>query len=230
VIPLHLPGEALSVMAVGAHPDDIEIGCGGTLLALTRSRDVFAHVVVLTGDETRRREAQTAADLFLNRAVSSRLDVFDLPDRLLPAHWEAAKEALVSVSTRPRPDLILCPRVEDAHQDHRVTAELVTQVWRDALVLQYEIPKWDGDLRPVTTYVPLDATTAHDKVDLLSRAFPSQLSKDWWDDETFVGLMRLRGLECRTRFAEGFVAAKTVLDVRQAPKDGPIDPSGGRLP
>ena len=213
MIPLQIPGQVLSVLAVGAHPDDIEIGCGGTLLALARSRSIAAHIVVLTGDETRRQEAQTAVDLFLDRAVSSRLDAFDLPDRLLPAYWEAAKEALVSVSAQARPDLILCPRLEDAHQDHRVTAELVTQVWRDAFVLHYEIPKWDGDLRPVNVYVPLDPTTAHDKVDRLSRAFASQRSKDWWDSETFLGLMRIRGLECRSRFAEGFSTNKTVLDV-----------------
>lgn len=123
------------------------------------------------------------------------------------------KETLEGVAASVQPHLILAPRPEDAHQDHRLLARLVTTVWRDALVLHYEIPKWDGDLQPVTHYVPLGEETAHRKVQLLHEVYQSQADRDWWDSETFLGLMRLRGVECRHQYAEGFVLAKAVLKI-----------------
>ena len=121
------------------------------------------------------------------------------------------KAALEELAQELRPDLILCPSRDDSHQDHRLVAELVPTAWRDALVLEYEIPKWDGDLGPVTHYVPVSAENARRKVDLLTASYPSQVDRDWWDDEMFLGLMRLRGVECRARYAEGFVIRKAVL-------------------
>ena len=112
-----------------------------------------------------------------------------------------------------RPDLILASRRDDAHQDHRLLAELTTTVWRDALVLHYEIPKWDGDMGPSPTMCPLDEKRAQEKVELLDECFPSQRGRDWWGSDTFLSLMRLRGIECRRSYAEGFVLSKAVVDL-----------------
>jgi LmbE family N-acetylglucosaminyl deacetylase len=112
------------------------------------------------------------------------------------------------------PDIVLAPRVDDAHQDHRLLGEVATQAFRDNLVLHYEIPKWDGDLGRANLYVPVPDDLARRKVELLNAHFPSQKHHDWWDDEMFLGLMRLRGMECRTRYAEAFSCSKAVLTVR----------------
>ena len=212
MIGLQLPGSDLSLLALGAHPDDIEIGCGGTLLSLCSQRRVSAHVAVMTGTAQRRHEAETAARAFLVDAATTSTFVHDLPDGRLPARWDDVKQALEALARSVQPDLILAPRADDAHQDHRLLGTMVTTVWRDSLVLHYEIPKWDGDLRPVTHYVPLHPDTAHRKIDLLDECFPSQTGRDWWDREMFVGLMRLRGVEVRQRYAEGFVASKVRMD------------------
>lgn len=211
MIPLRLPDGPLSIVCLGAHPDDIEIGCGGTLLALAGSCDVSATVVIPTGTAERHDEARKATGRFLT-GVPVDMHLLGLRDGHLPAHWDTVKELLEDVASRSAaPDLVLAPRRDDAHQDHRLVAELAPTVWRDALVLRYEIPKWDGDLRPVTHHVPLDTAVARRKVELLDESFPSQVGRDWWDAETFLGLMRLRGLECRHRYAEGFVVDKAVL-------------------
>jgi LmbE family N-acetylglucosaminyl deacetylase len=208
VIGLGLPAGELTVLCIGAHPDDIEIGCGGTLLALGAARPISAHCVVLTSTAERRAEAEEAAASFL---PGSTIDVFDLPDGRLPAHWSTVKNQLESVATSVTPHVIFAPRRDDAHQDHRLVAELATTVWRDSLVLHYEIPKWDGDFGQVTHYVPVPADLARRKVEQLDKSYPSQVVRDWWDEETFLGLMRLRGVECRNRYAEGFVVDKTTI-------------------
>jgi LmbE family N-acetylglucosaminyl deacetylase len=110
-------------------------------------------------------------------------------------------------------DVVFAPRLDDAHQDHRLIAELASTVWRDSLILHYEIPKWDGDLGKVGHYVSLEPEIAHRKVQLLHECFPSQVGRDWWDDETFNSLMRIRGVECRSRYAEGFLVSKAKLSV-----------------
>jgi LmbE family N-acetylglucosaminyl deacetylase len=212
VIALRPESGPLTVLAIGAHPDDVEIGCGGTLLAITSRRPVSAHVVVLTGSDQRRAEAEVAAAAFLAEAETWQLHTHTLPDGRLPAHWEDVKNHLEQVAAQVRPDVVLAPRLEDAHQDHRLLARMVTTVWRDSLVLHYEIPKWDGDLHPVTHYVPVDEATARRKCELLDQSYPSQRGRDWWGDETILGLMRMRGVECRARYAEGFVVRKAVLD------------------
>jgi LmbE family N-acetylglucosaminyl deacetylase len=212
VIGLRLPSSDLTLLAIGAHPDDIEIGCGGTLLKLAAARQLRAHVVVLTGTEARRAEAAGAAKLFL-AGSDLHMHSFDLPDGRLPAHWGEVKALLEDLASTVRPALILAPRLDDAHQDHRLLAELVPTVWRDALVLHYEIPKWDGDLGRVTHYMPLDGETARRKVELLHTSFPSQVHRDWWDAETYLGLLRLRGIECRAPYAEGFAVSKALIEV-----------------
>lgn len=209
---LGLPPGPLQVVAVGAHPDDVEIGCGGTLLALRGRPGVEVHTLVLTGSPERRLEAEDAATAFNGSGAGVAFGL--LPDSRLPGHWPAVKDFLEDAARlRPTPDLVLAPRRDDSHQDHRLLAELVPTVWRDSLVLHYEIPKWDGDLGRVTHYVPLDADLARRKAELLTKVYPSQVGRDWWDDETFLALLRLRGVECRAPYAEGFVVQKARLDL-----------------
>jgi LmbE family N-acetylglucosaminyl deacetylase len=199
------------LVAVGAHPDDIEIACGGTLLRLAATvPELTAEFVIATGSPERLAEARAATELFLPGCrVTVRTG--DLPDGRLPAHWDAVKELLEASARAGRADLVLTPSPQDAHQDHRLLAELATTVWRDHLVLRYEIPKWDGDLGRPSLYVPLTDDDMRRKVELLRKAFPSQAGRDWFDDDVFEGLARLRGVECRHRYAEGFSTGKGVL-------------------
>jgi LmbE family N-acetylglucosaminyl deacetylase len=208
---LDLTSRARHVVALGAHPDDIEIGCGGTLLRLAASvPGLTVEFVVATGDPLRLEEARHSAQLFLpGHEVAVRAG--GLPDGRLPAFWSETKELLEEAARGRQVDLVLAPRVDDAHQDHRTVAEIVPTVWRDHLVLGYEIPKWDGDLGRPALYVTLSDELVREKVLRLSKAFPSQASRDWFDDDVFLGLARLRGMECRAKYAEAFTAAKAVL-------------------
>jgi LmbE family N-acetylglucosaminyl deacetylase len=210
VISVFPPEGRLDVLCVGAHPDDIEIGCGGTLLGLNGRPATTVTGLVLTGTVERRKEAEAALPEFFPGAA---VRVLDLPDGHLPAHWDVVKGALEDSSRELQPTIVLAPRTEDAHQDHRLLGRLVSTVWRDALILHYEIPKWDGDFGSPNVYVRLTDPEARRKVELLHRCFPSQLDRDWWDDEMFSGLMRLRGMESRSRYAEGFVSSKLTLDL-----------------
>lgn len=201
------------VLAIGAHPDDVEIGCGGTLLQLaSRWPGLPVSVVVMTGTEQRREEARVATELFLPGCEVD-LRTYSLPDGALPAVWGEVKASLERVAAEAddqgrRFDLVLAPRLDDAHQDHRLLAGLVPTVWRDHLVLGYEIPKYDGDLGRPNLYLPLTDHVAVAKVRLLEKAFSSQVGRDWWDEEMFLGLARLRGMECRSRYAEAFALSK----------------------
>jgi LmbE family N-acetylglucosaminyl deacetylase len=210
MIELTLPAGPLHVLCLGAHPDDVEIGCGGTLLELASRPGTSVSTVVMTGEAERRDEAENAAPRFFPGA---QVTVLDLPDSLFPEHWGRVKAALEELGERHRPDVLFAPRTDDAHQDHRLLGKLVSTVWRDALILHYEIPKWDADLLPPTHYVAVSETNARRKVDLLNDSFPTQLKRDWWDDELFLGLMRLRGIEIRSRYAEGFFATKAKLSL-----------------
>lgn len=214
MLPLHLTipsGRPLSVLAFAAHPDDIEIGAGGMLLSLAeRWPGLKARYVVLTGTTGRQLEARNAANSFLP-AADLTIELFDLPEGRLPVAWDRVKETLEQVALSCLPDLILAPSRDDAHQDHRVIAEIVPTVFRDQLYLAYEIPKWDGDLGRPSMYFPLSADMAHRKVELLNKCFPSQRNHDWWDDEVFLGLARLRGMECRAAYAEAFICTKSLI-------------------
>jgi LmbE family N-acetylglucosaminyl deacetylase len=212
MLPLNLAapsGGPLSVLAIGAHPDDIEIGAGGLLLRLAEG-PLRVRYLVLTGTAERHQEARNAAHAFLPGADLS-IELFDVPETRFPAVWERVKEILAETGRSFSPDLIIAPSSDDAHQDHRTIAELVPTVFRDHLYLAYEIPKWDGDMGRPSVYVPLPAGTAQRKVELLHKCFPSQRNRDWWDDEVFLGLARLRGMECHARYAEAFRCAKSVI-------------------
>jgi LmbE family N-acetylglucosaminyl deacetylase len=199
----------LSVLAIGAHPDDIEIGAGGLLLRLAPGRPRVRYVV-LTGTAERHREARAAARAFMPDAELE-TELFDLPEGRLPAAWSSVKEILEGVAATYSPDLIIAPAAADAHQDHRTIGEILPTVFRDQLCLAYEIPKWDGDIGRPSIYVPLSAEHARTKVALLHECYPSQRSRDWWDDEVFLGLARLRGVECKSRYAEAFTCSKAVF-------------------
>jgi LmbE family N-acetylglucosaminyl deacetylase len=200
-----------SLVAVGAHPDDIEIAAGGLLLSLAQANPgVRVHYVLCTGSPDRQAEARAAAAAFLPGAELS-FALHGLPDGRLPAHWETVKDILHTAVGVLSPDLVLCPATNDAHQDHRLLAEQAPTVFRDQLVLHYEIPKWDGDLSRRGVYLPLADDLARRKVALLHEHFPSQKARDWWDDEVFLGLARLRGMECRSRYAEAFDCTKLSL-------------------
>jgi LmbE family N-acetylglucosaminyl deacetylase len=200
------------LLAVAAHPDDLEIGCGGLLLRLAREcPDLTVDVVIATGNRVRQAEAVRATELFLPGCKVT-TTFGNLPDGRLPGNWSRAKELLETVAaSAAAPDVVLAPRATDAHQDHRAIAELVPTVWRDHLVLGYEIPKWDGDLDRPWLYAPLTSAQLREKVARLHEAYPSQAGRDWFDPEVFKGLARLRGMECRSRYAEAFTVSKAVL-------------------
>ena len=214
MLPLHLTTAAdkpLSVLVIGAHPDDIEIGAGGTLLSLAKSQPgLHARYVVLTGTAERHLEARKAAEAFLEGAELT-IDLYQLPEGRLPSVWGQVKDTLERIAGTCQPDLILAPSSHDAHQDHRTIGEILPTVFRDRLYFAYEIPKWDGDFGSQSVYVPLTADIASRKVELLHKCFPSQSARDWWDDEVFLGLARLRGMECRSPYAEAFRCTKSVI-------------------
>jgi LmbE family N-acetylglucosaminyl deacetylase len=212
MLPLHLGAASsapLSVLAIGAHPDDIEIGAGGLLLGLAQGRPRVRYTV-LTGTAERHQEARDAAHAFMPDADLA-IELFDLPDGRLPAVWSSVKEILEGIAGSCSPDVIIAPSSDDAHQDHRTIAEIVPTVFRDQLYLAYEIPKWDGDISRPSMYVPLSAETACRKVELLDKCFPSQRDHDWWDGEVFLSLARLRGMECRAPYAEAFTCTKSIV-------------------
>jgi LmbE family N-acetylglucosaminyl deacetylase len=204
-------GRPLSVLALGAHPDDIEIAAGGTLLSLAeRHPGLHVRYVLMTGTQERQLEARAAARAF-TPGGELEVELHDLPDGRLPAVWGQVKEILADLARSVRPDVILAPSPGDAHQDHRTIGELVPTAFRDQLYLGYEVPKWDGDLARPNTYFPLSDEIARRKVELLDKSYPSQRGRDWWDEETFLALARLRGMECRARYAEAFTCAKLVI-------------------
>jgi LmbE family N-acetylglucosaminyl deacetylase len=208
---LSLPAGPLKLVCLAAHPDDIEIAAGATLLSLAERGDVEGHWLTLTGSTERQTEAKASARAFLPNSQSS---FHAFPDGRLPAHWNEVKDILHAFAAAlPEADLVLAPRMDDAHQDHRLLGTMAPTVWRDAFVLHYEIPKWDGDLGRSNCYVPVSAVLGRRKVSLLNEHYPSQRGRDWWDDETFLALMRIRGMECRSRYAEAFQASKAVLSV-----------------
>jgi LmbE family N-acetylglucosaminyl deacetylase len=203
------------VLCLGAHSDDIEIGCGGMVLELRRRRPgVQFHWVVFSAAGVRATEARASARRFLGPDAKSAVRLFAFRDGFFPAEFAEVKEAFERIGREFQPDLVLTHTRDDRHQDHRVVSDLTWNTFRRHLVLEYEIPKWDGDLGRPNCYLPLSAAQARRKSKLLMDGFASQRSKDWFSPETFLGLMRLRGIECRALggYAEGFMARKVTLE------------------
>ncbi|MEO5875179.1 MAG: PIG-L deacetylase family protein [Streptosporangiaceae bacterium] len=203
---------AREVLVLGAHCDDGPIGAGGTLLTLCRAHPgAKVTALVLSGAGTPREEEERKALAAFCPGADLDVTVLDLPDGRLPAHWELAKEAVEEVRRRTDPDLILAPAPGDAHQDHRGLAKLVPTAFRDHLLLGYEIPKWESDLAQPGFFVPLSAEVLAEKAELLHDCYPSQHGRTWFDDETFRGLARVRGVQCNSRYAEAFHVTKAIL-------------------
>jgi LmbE family N-acetylglucosaminyl deacetylase len=211
---LAVPGDRLSVLCLGAHSDDIEIGAGATLLSMQeRGIRLDVHWCVLSGGSMRESEARASAADFLSAAQSSQVEVMSFRDGFFPEQGEAIKSWFEALRERVDPDLILTHRKEDAHQDHRRVCRLTWNTFRNHCILEYEIPKWDGDMAQPNLYVPISASALKRKIDLLITHFGTQRSKQWFDSETFLGLARLRGMECRApeRYAEAFIGRKLAL-------------------
>jgi LmbE family N-acetylglucosaminyl deacetylase len=214
MIGLGAAGGLGAVAALGAHCDDIAIGAGGTLLTICSARPgVRVDALVLSGGGSEREDEEHAALADFCPGADLRLTVLKLPDGRFPAYWEEAKAAAEDLRLRADPDVLLAPHRGDAHQDHRTVAELVPTAFRDHLALGYEIPKWDGDLGRPSAYQPLTPDVAEAKVTLLQRHYASQRHLPWYDRETFLGLARLRGIECRSRYAEAYYLDKITLDL-----------------
>jgi LmbE family N-acetylglucosaminyl deacetylase len=207
-------GDRLSVLCLGAHSDDIEIGVGATLLSMiARGVRLEIHWCVLSGAGEREREARASAADFVAQAASANVEVLGFRDGFFPEQGEAIKSWFETLKDRANPDVIFTHYRDDAHQDHRQVSRLTWNTFRDHCILEYEIPKWDGDLGQPNFYMPVSASTLERKVNLLISHFGSQRSKQWFDAETFFGLARLRGMECRApeRYAEAFFGRKLVL-------------------
>jgi LmbE family N-acetylglucosaminyl deacetylase len=202
------------VLCLGAHCDDIEIGCGGTLLTLLARRPgIHVDWVVFSSDDERAAEARAGAAVVLERAGSANVHVEAFRGSYFPTVAADIKERFDELGRTTRPDVVFTHWREDLHQDHRVLSELALNTFRDHLILEYEIPKWDGDLGRPSLYVPLEAEAVELKVDTIFDVFASQQGKHWFTKETFLALMRIRGIECKapSGYAEAFHARKLVL-------------------
>ena len=205
--------KALRVLCIGAHCDDIEIGCGATLLRLTGERPVDITWLVLCSTAERAAEARASAALFLRRARNRTVTIAPFKDGYLPAQWAQAKEAIESLKAFAAPDLIFTHEWQDRHQDHRVVSELTWNTFRDHVILEYEIPKYDGGLGQPNCYVPVTRAVAERKTRYLQTSYSTQRTKRWFSRETFFALMHLRGIECNAEhgLAEAFHARKLVI-------------------
>jgi len=204
-------GNVKRLLCVGAHPDDIEIGAGATVFRVLReSPDVEVTWCVFSGNQTRHDEARRSAERLLKNSIKS-LVLTSIPDSDFPEHRREIKQIFVERLKVANPDLIFTHSREDRHQDHRVVNELTWNAFRANQIWEYEIPKWDGDLIQPNLYVPANEEDVSAKIAILLEMFGSQSNKHWFDGETFLGLMRLRGLESNSRYAEAFVARKLVI-------------------
>jgi LmbE family N-acetylglucosaminyl deacetylase len=203
----------LTILCLGAHSDDIEIGCGGTILRLIHDYPgCRVHWVVFSALGVRKGEARCGAEAFAGREQIGSLHLHEFVDGFMPYNGEKVKgifEELKTVS----PDVIFTHRREDAHQDHRLLSELTWNTFRNHFILEYEIPKYDGDMGAPSVFVPLDQAICDRKVDQLMNTFRSQANKHWFDRNMFLGLMRLRGMECNSPcgYAEAFYCRKLLL-------------------
>ena len=217
MLPLQMgrPGAApLRVLAIGAHSDDAEIGCGGTVLKLVRDGAISAICwVVLTGESTRADEARASAEAMLEGAPETLILQRDFRDGFLPYQGADVKGFFEDVKRDFSPDLILTHQRHDLHQDHRTACELTWNTFRDHFILEYEVPKYDGDMGQPNVFVTLEDDICKRKIEHLMRHFGTQAGKRWFKDDLFSGLMRLRGMECNspTSYAEAFYCRKAVL-------------------
>jgi LmbE family N-acetylglucosaminyl deacetylase len=216
MIHLNLDGgsdRVLKILCLGAHSDDIEIGCGGTILDLAkRYPNSEFHWVVFSAIGLREAEARRAAEMFVGPRLKERV-LKSFPDGFMPFVGTEVKTVFENELKQVSPDLIFTHNRKDAHQDHRLLSELTWNTFRDHLILEYEIPKYDGDLGRPSVFVPLQPDVYQSKVRFIMEAFQSQHPKRWFEEETFLALMRLRGMECNapSGYAEAFYCRKLLL-------------------
>ncbi len=202
----------LNVLALGAHCDDIEIGAGATLLKLFDQYEINAvKWVVFASNDIRKKEATNSANLFLKNVKKSDIVIHSYRDGFLPFLAAEVKDTFEAIKKEFIPDVIFTHYRDDRHQDHRLVSDLTWNTWRNHLILEFEIPKYDGDLGIPNFFVPLEENYIRQKNKNLMDAFESQRSKHWFDDATFSALPRLRGMECASLFAEAFYARKILL-------------------
>jgi LmbE family N-acetylglucosaminyl deacetylase len=214
LVPRSAGNGGYEILCVGAHSDDIEIGCGGTLLRLLREWPIGRVTwVVLSGDPARAAEARRAARRVVGRRTSVRLIQTEFRESYFPYTAVPIKELFDDLGRDTSPDLVLTHYRDDRHQDHRLVSELTYNTFRDHLILEYEIVKLDGDIGNPNLYVPLDAATVRRKTDVLVSSFTSQRDKRWFSADVFQGLMRIRGMEAgaSSGYAEAFYARKLVV-------------------
>lgn len=213
-LPAVLAGKkALRVLCIGAHCDDIEIGCGATLLRLADERPLDVTWLILCSTPQRAAEARSSAAAFLKKARTRTVNIEAFRDGYLPAQWAEAKECIESSKVSTDPDLIFTHDLHDRHQDHRIVSELTWNTFRDHVILEYEIPKYESALGQPNLYVPVSNAVAERKARHLLNAYATQRTKRWFSRETFLALMHLRGIECNAQrgLAEAFHARKLVV-------------------
>ena len=199
---------AKRLLFLGAHSDDIEIGCGGTILTLAKNHPGLDILwVVFSAEGKRRQEARSSAEQFLQNVKHSKVVVQKFRTSYFPGELEVIKEYFETLKSF-QPDLVFTHYREDRHQDHRVLSDLAWNTFRDHVILEYEIPKYDGDLGSPNFFVPLDRKVSGQKAETICAAFSTQAGKHWFSEETFLALMRLRGMECASEYAEAFYCRK----------------------
>ncbi len=205
--------EGLNILCLGAHCDDIEIGLGCTLLKLIEEYSIEEiWWVVFTSNPARKSEAETSASWYLERISKKNVIVHSLRDGFLPFTADKVKELFEAIKKDFTPDVIFTHYRNDRHQDHRLVSDLTWNTWRNHFILEYEIPKYDGDIGNPNFYVPITEEILRKRNELLLKAFPTQASKHWFDEQTFSSLPRLRGMESASKFAEAFYARKVILN------------------
>lgn len=208
-------GQTLKVLCLGAHCDDIEIGCGGTILELTKSRNIDCSWVVFCSNEIRAKEAQTCATAFLKDATHRDIRINSFRDGFLPYVGYEVKDYFEALKKDINPDVIFTHYRNDKHQDHRLLSELALNTFRDHLILEYEIPKYDGDMGQPNLHVEISQDMVDKKVDLIYRNYVSQQGKKWFDKDLFRSLMRIRGMEINSvsDFSESFYSYKVLTNI-----------------
>jgi len=204
----------IRILCLGAHCDDIEIGCGGTILTLLETyRKAAVDWVVFSSDQQRASEARESANLFLKQAESKNVVIKTFTNSFFPYIGAEIKRYFEELKREIAPDLVFTHYRNDLHQDARLISELAWNSFRDHMILEYEIPKYDGDMGSPNSFVHLAESTAHKKIANILECFRSQRTKHWFDDQTFLSMLRLRGMESNApdRYAEAFYSRKTVI-------------------
>ena len=207
-------GTPARVLALGCHSDDLEIGCGGTILKLIEQGAIGeVHWVVLSGDGARAEEARRSAEAMLDGAPASEVIVRDFPDGFFPYEGQRIKDFFEQMKADVSPDVVFTHQRADLHQDHRLCCELTWNTFRDHLILEFEVPKYDGDMGAPNVFVPLEEHIRRRKIEHLMDHFGSQRSRHWFTEELFSSMLRLRGMECNSpsSYAEAFFCRKAVL-------------------